>query len=253
MGTLCGGVDFLSTPSGVCSCGARRIVRRDRVWEMFRASERDLLLATVPKVGKSTGRNLRFLHFRTRYSACRSRGVYHAFAGEFPFRFVKRIVSAPAPLPLADAEKKSLRLSGSGVSLQVNSLVPSSEGGFGAVRLPIRRTESSAPTEGLLSFYRSLGGPMWASPPTKGLSCHWRSAGGGVRAPSKWLSNPCVSRTLNRRGCRQGRRISADPSARCSRRAYSRSPSSGRRCCRPARRGWWHYHCCYPCRARRYS
>ncbi len=131
MGTLCGGVDFLSTPSGVCSCGARRVVRRGRVWEMFRASERDLLLATVPKVGKSTGRNLRFLHFRTRYSACRSRGVYHAFAGEFPFRFVKRIVSAPAPLPLADAEKKSLRLSGSGVSLQVNSLVPSSEGGFG--------------------------------------------------------------------------------------------------------------------------
>ena len=96
-------------------------------------------------------------------------------------------------------------------------------------------------------------GAMWASPPTKGLSCHWRSAGGGVRAPSKWLSNPCVSRTLNRRGCRQGRRISGDPSARCSRRAYSRSPSSGRRCCRPARRGWWHYHCCYPCRARRYS
>ena len=100
MGTLCGGVDFLSTPSGVWGCGARRIVRRGRVWEMFRASERDLLLATVPKVGKSTGRNLRFLHFRTRYSACRSRGVYHAFAGEFPFRFVKRIVSAPAPLPL---------------------------------------------------------------------------------------------------------------------------------------------------------
>ena len=158
MGTLCGGVDFLSTPSGVWGCGARHIVRRGRVWEMFRASERDLLLATVPKVGKSTGRNLRFLHFRTRYSACRSRGVYHAFAGEFPFRFVKRIVSAPAPLPLADAEKKSLRLSGSGVSLQVNSLVPSSEGGFGAAGC------GHPALRGLSSFCRSSGGRGRAPP-----------------------------------------------------------------------------------------
>ena len=211
MGTLCGGVDFLSTPSGVWGCGARRIVRRGRVWEMFRASERDLLLATVPKVGKSTGRNLRFLHFRTRYSACRSRGVYHAFAGEFPFRFVKRIVSAPAPLPLPMRRRSLCVCRAAGSACRLIPWFPRRREALGAVRLPSRRTESSAPTEGLLSFYRSLGGPMWASPPTKGLSCHWRSAGGGVRAPSKWLSNPCVSRTLNRRGCRQGRRIAGDP------------------------------------------
>ena len=211
MGTLCGGVDFLSTPSGVWSCGARRIVRRGRVWEMFRASERDLLLATVPKVGKSTGRNLRFLHFRTRYSACRSRGVYHAFAGEFPFRFVKRIVSAPAPLPLADAEKKSLRLSGSGVSLQVNSLVPSSEGGFGGCTSTDQADRVVRPYGGSIELLPFIGWEGQSPSPTKALSNRWRSAGGGVRAPSKWLSNPCVSRTLNRRGCRQGRRISGDP------------------------------------------
>ena len=89
MGTLCGGVDFLSTPSGVCSCGARRVVRRGRVWEMFRASERDLLLATVPKVGKSTGSNLRFIHFQFKYTYIhRNIGNYsfsiHYFDGSGP-------------------------------------------------------------------------------------------------------------------------------------------------------------------------
>ena len=202
----------MPTPSGVWGCDTRRVVRRGRVWEMFRASERDLLLATVPKVGKSTGRNLRFLHFRTRYSACRSRGVYHAFAGEFPFRFVKRIVSAPAPLPLADAEKKSLRLSGSGVSLQVNSLVPSSEGGFGGCTSTDQADRVVRPYGGsieLLPFTRWEGQrPPYESSIRPLAVIGWE---GQSPSPTKGLSNPCVSRTLNRRGCRQGRRISGDP------------------------------------------
>ena len=196
----------MPTPSGVWGCDTRCVVRRGRVWEMFRASERDLLLATVPKVGKSTGRNLRFLHFRTRYSACRSRGVYHAFAGEFPFRFVKRIVSAPAPLPLADAEKKSLRLSGSGVSLQVNSLVPSSEGGFGGCASTGRADRVVRPYGGSIELLPFIG---WEGqrPPTKVLSDRWRSAGGGVRAPRP-------TKNLSRLGCQsyiKSARVSARP------------------------------------------
>ena len=70
---------------------------------IFRASERDLLLSTVTKVGKSTGRNLRFLHFRARYGAYRIVSTYHTFTQDFLFRFVKRIVSASAPLPLIPA------------------------------------------------------------------------------------------------------------------------------------------------------
>ena len=63
----------------------------------------DLLLPTVAKVGKNTGRNLRFLHFRARYGAYRIVSTYHTFTQDFLFRFVKRIVSASAPLPLIPA------------------------------------------------------------------------------------------------------------------------------------------------------
>ena len=37
----------------------------------------DLLLPTVAKVGKNTGRNLRFLHFRARYVWCGFVNAYH--------------------------------------------------------------------------------------------------------------------------------------------------------------------------------
>ena len=60
----------------------------------------DLLLSTVTKVGKSTGRNLRFLHLPARYALHKIVNVYHAITRNFHFRSVKRIVSAPAPLPL---------------------------------------------------------------------------------------------------------------------------------------------------------
>ena len=60
----------------------------------------DLLLSTVTKVGKNTGRNLRFLHFRACYNVYVIVNAYRTITGDFLFRFVKRIVSAPAPLPL---------------------------------------------------------------------------------------------------------------------------------------------------------
>ena len=65
------------------------------------ALRRDLLLPTVAKVGKSTGRNLRFLHLRARYAWYRIENACRTFTGNFLFRAVKRIVSSPAPLPLA--------------------------------------------------------------------------------------------------------------------------------------------------------
>ena len=77
---------------------------------------------------------------------------------------------------------------------------------LGAVRLPIRRTESSAPTEGLSSFCRSSGG-RGSAPPTKVLSDRWRSAGGGVRAPRP-------TKNLSRLGCQsyiKSARVSARP------------------------------------------
>ena len=69
------------------------------LWEYF-ALRRDLLLSTVTKVGKNTGRNLRFLHLRARYRAYRFVTACHTFTQNFLFRFVKRIAFAPAPLPL---------------------------------------------------------------------------------------------------------------------------------------------------------
>ena len=52
------------------------------------------------KVGKSARRNLRFLHFRARYTLYGIVGACRTFTQDFLFRFDKRIVSAPAPLPL---------------------------------------------------------------------------------------------------------------------------------------------------------
>ena len=65
------------------------------------ALRRDLLLPTVAKVGKSTGRNLRFLHLPARYAWYRIENAYHTITGNYLFRVVKRIVSSPVSLPLA--------------------------------------------------------------------------------------------------------------------------------------------------------
>ena len=68
--------------------------------EKYFALRSDLLLSTVTKVGKNTGRNLRFLHLRARYILCELVTAYHTFTKGFLFCLVKRIVSASAPLPL---------------------------------------------------------------------------------------------------------------------------------------------------------
>ena len=67
------------------------------------------------KVGKSAGRNLRFLHFRARYSVYEIVIVYRTITGDFLFLIRQRIVFASAPLPLTGAVKKSLRLPCGGV------------------------------------------------------------------------------------------------------------------------------------------
>ena len=67
------------------------------------------------KVGKSARRNLRFLHFRARYILCELVIAYHTFTQGFLLCLVKRIVSAPAPLPLPSAEKNIACLSCGGV------------------------------------------------------------------------------------------------------------------------------------------
>ena len=64
------------------------------------APRRDLLLSIVTKVGKSTGRNLRFPHLRARYTRLNFDIMFRTFTRSFLFRFVKRIASASAPLPL---------------------------------------------------------------------------------------------------------------------------------------------------------
>ena len=77
----------------------RRIFLIPRFAESF-APRSDLLLSTVTKVGKSTGRNLRFLHLRARYALTQICGHIPHVRMRFPFSFCYRIVSAPAPLPL---------------------------------------------------------------------------------------------------------------------------------------------------------
>ena len=49
----------------------------------------DLLLSTVTKVGKNTGRNLRFLHLRARYILCELVTAYHTFTKDFLFVWLK--------------------------------------------------------------------------------------------------------------------------------------------------------------------
>ena len=53
------------------------------------ALRRDLLLSTGTKVGKNTGRNLRFLHFRARYNVYKIVSVCRTITGDCLFRFVK--------------------------------------------------------------------------------------------------------------------------------------------------------------------
>jgi len=55
----------------------------------FRPLGDDLLLSTVTKVGKNTGRNLRFLHFRACYNVYVIVNAYRTITGVFLFRFVK--------------------------------------------------------------------------------------------------------------------------------------------------------------------
>ena len=45
----------------------------------------DPLLSTVTKVGKNTGRNLRFLHLRARYTLYQIVSSYHTFTQNFLF------------------------------------------------------------------------------------------------------------------------------------------------------------------------
>ena len=47
-----------------------------------------LLFSSARKVAKRAGRNLRFLHFRARYTLCEYIGFYHTFTQFFLFRFV---------------------------------------------------------------------------------------------------------------------------------------------------------------------
>ena len=49
----------------------------------------DLLLSTVTKVGKNTGRNLRFLHLRARYNVYKIVSVCRTITEDCLFRFVK--------------------------------------------------------------------------------------------------------------------------------------------------------------------
>ena len=49
------------------------------------ALRRDLLLSTVTKVGKNTGRNLRFLHFRACYNVNVIVNAYRTITGDFLF------------------------------------------------------------------------------------------------------------------------------------------------------------------------
>ena len=65
------------------------------------------LFPIAGKVGKRARRNQWFLHFLARYVWYKIAIAYLTFTGHFRFRFVKRIVSAPAPLPLIFAVKKS--------------------------------------------------------------------------------------------------------------------------------------------------
>ena len=53
------------------------------------ALRRDLLLSTGTKVGKNTGRNLRFLHFRARYNVYKIVSVCRTITEDCLFRFVK--------------------------------------------------------------------------------------------------------------------------------------------------------------------
>ena len=56
---------------------------------VFRVSGRDLLLPMAAKVGKSTGRNQRFLHLLAHYARRKSDAACHTFTQIFLYRSVK--------------------------------------------------------------------------------------------------------------------------------------------------------------------
>ena len=87
------------------------------------------LNAPTAKVGKSAGRNLRFLHLRARYNAYEADNAYHTFTQDFLFCTVNRIVSAPAPLPL-------MRITHNAVGSAVEKM-----SGSGAGRKSMRHTK----------------------------------------------------------------------------------------------------------------
>ena len=69
------------------------------------ALRRDLLLSTVTKAGKNTGRNLRFLHFRARYNMYKIVSVCRTITGDCLFRFVKGSSLHQRRLPLTRCGK----------------------------------------------------------------------------------------------------------------------------------------------------
>ena len=77
---------------------------------MFRSPERPTFVNSDQSRQKHHLKPRGFQNFRARYRAYRFVTACHTFAKNFLFRFDKRIVSAPAPLPLTGAEKESLQL-----------------------------------------------------------------------------------------------------------------------------------------------
>ena len=98
-----------------------------------RAASGGPLFPTAGKVGKRAGRNQWFLHFLAHYFLCEFVARCHAFTQGFLFRLVKRIVFAPAPLPLIPTPN--------------NASVPTVEtvSGSGARRKSMRHTKRNQP------------------------------------------------------------------------------------------------------------
>ena len=82
------------------------------------------LNAPTAKVGKNAGRNL-----RARDNVYEDDNAYHTFTQDFLFRAVRRIVFAPAPLPL-------MRITNNAVGSAVDKM-----SGSGAERKSMRHTQ----------------------------------------------------------------------------------------------------------------
>ena len=109
------------------------------------------LNAPTAKVGKSARRNLRFLHFRARYTLYGIVGACRTFTQDFLFRFDKRTVSAPAPLPLTSTPKNTVgstvRRRDALIAPPYNALFSTVDivSGSGARRKSIRHTKRNQP------------------------------------------------------------------------------------------------------------